>query len=95
MNDNDFLSEPEDEFHLRQTDFDSVMKNNDACDEYIQIIKLLNKEINKLVIYTHVISRHRNILFTLLNTYVFLDWQRRRHCNNCYSLCVIIVILYG
>ena len=44
VNDNDFLSEPEDEFDPRQTDFESVMKNNDACDEYIQIIKLLNKK---------------------------------------------------
>ena len=42
VNDNDFLSEPEDEFDPRQTDFESVMKNNDGCDEYIQIIKLLN-----------------------------------------------------
>ena len=44
VNDNDFLSEPEDEFDPRQTDFESVMKNNDGCYEYIQIIKLLNKK---------------------------------------------------
>ena len=44
VNDNDFLSEPEDEFDPRQTDFESVVKNNDACDEYIQTIKLLNKK---------------------------------------------------
>ena len=28
VNDNDFLSEPEDEFDPRQTNFESVMKNN-------------------------------------------------------------------
>ena len=44
VNENDFLSEPEDKFDLRQIDFDLVMKNNDTCDEYIQIIKLLNKK---------------------------------------------------
>ena len=30
VNDNDFLSEPEDEFDPRQTDFELVMKNHDA-----------------------------------------------------------------
>ena len=36
VNENYFLSEPQDKFHPRQTDFVSVKKNS---DEYIQIIE--------------------------------------------------------
>ena len=68
VNENDFLSEPEDEFDPRQTDFESVMKHS---DEYI---KTIEQEMNKLVIYAHVISRPRNAMLSLLNTYIFPDW---------------------
>ena len=41
VNENYFLTEPQDKFHPRQTDFESVKKNS---DEYIQIIE---QEMNK------------------------------------------------
>ena len=62
VNENEFLSEPQDKFHPRQTDFESVKKNS---DEYIQIIE---QEMNILVIHTHVIFRPRNAMLSLLTT---------------------------
>ena len=38
--------------------------------------KIIEQEMNKLAIHTHVIFRPRNAMFLLLNNYVFPDWQR-------------------
>ena len=38
--------------------------------------KIIDKEMNKLAVHTHVNFRPRNAMFLLLNTYVFPDWQR-------------------
>ena len=62
VNENYFLSEPQETFHPRQTDFESVKKNS---DKYIQIIE---QEMNKLVIFTHVISRPCSTMLSLLTT---------------------------
>ena len=36
--------------------------------------KIIEQEINKMAIHTHVIFRPRNAMFSSSNTYVFLDW---------------------
>ena len=38
--------------------------------------KIIEQEMNKLAIHTHVNFRPRNGMFLLLNNYVFPDWQR-------------------
>ena len=38
--------------------------------------KIIEQEMNKLAIHTHVNFKPRNALFFLLNNYVFPDWQR-------------------
>ena len=38
--------------------------------------KIIEQEMNKLAIHTHVNFRPRNAMFLLLNNYVFPDWQR-------------------
>ena len=37
--------------------------------------KIIEQEMNKRAIHTHVIFRPRNAMFSLSNTYVFPDWQ--------------------
>ena len=37
--------------------------------------KIIEQEMNKLAIHTHVNFRPRNAMFFLLNNYVFPDWQ--------------------
>ena len=38
--------------------------------------KIIEQEMNKMAIHTHVIFRPRNAMFFLLNNYVFPDWQQ-------------------
>ena len=43
---------------------------------YSQIIKIIEQEMNKIVIHTHVIFRLlKDIMFSLLNAYVFPNLQ--------------------
>ena len=37
--------------------------------------KIIEHEMNKMAIHTHVIFRPLNAMFSLSNTYVFLEWQ--------------------
>ena len=36
--------------------------------------KIIEQEMNKMAVHTHVIFRPCNAMFSLSNTYVFLDW---------------------
>ena len=38
--------------------------------------KIIEQEMNKMALHTHVIFRPRNAMFLSLNNYVFPDWQR-------------------
>ena len=40
------------------------------------MIKVIEQEMNKMAIHTHVNFRPRNAMFSLSNTCVFPDWQR-------------------